>query len=334
MATLLQHATFSKPPQHLRVIGPSLNLKCPACGAPMGAIDPWEESAPQECSACYFVLHCRQGIWNALPPGREEKFSRFIEEYQNVRWQEGRGSGGGLYYLALPYQDITGRNAWQWKIRSRSFRYLTRRILPRLEQQHRGGLDILDVGAGNSWMSYRLALRGHRPVAVDLLVNGLDGLGAARHYFAYLPRSFPRFRAEMNCLPFAERQFDVVMFNASFHYSEDYGRTIAEALRCLRRPGSVLIIDSPFYHRDESGRQMVEERRARFQQKYGFRSDSISAREYLTPAVLDTLSRQFGLAWNVLKPWYGIGWALRPVRTRLRGRREPANFHIFWGQVE
>lgn len=334
MATSLQPTTLPDSPRPVPVSLPSLGLKCPACGAPMEPINPWEPSPVPSCPSCGFVMHNRLGIWDALPRTREEKFSRFVEEYQTVRRREGRGSGGGHYFLALPYQDITGRNTWQWKIRRRSFRYLARRILPRLERKQPGGLNILDVGAGNGWMSYRLALRGHRLVAVDLLVNGLDGLGAARHYFEYLRPSFPRFRAEMNCLPFAERQFDLVVFNASFHYSEDYARTITEAVRCLRRPGNILIMDSPFYRREESGKQMVEERRGQFQQKYGFRSDSVRSREYLTPAVLDGLSRQFGFAWRVLKPWHGIGWALRPLRARLRGRREPASFYIFWGRVE
>ncbi len=306
---------------------------CPACGREMGAIDWWEERSPQCCLSCGFVMEYLQGIWNALAPAREEKFRRFTEEYQAVRLQEGRGSAGSDYYLALPFRDITGRNAWQWKIRGRSFRYLASRILPRLQQWKRGGLEILDVGAGNGWLSYQLALRGHRPVAVDLLVNDFDGLGAARHYFGFLPWRFPRFRAEMDCLPFAAGQFDLVVFNAAFHYSEDYSRTIAEALRCLRRPGHILIIDTPFYRRPESGRHMVQARRVEFQRKYGFRSDSIRSREYLTPSTIDGLARQFGLVWRVAKPWYGLSWALRPVRARLRGRREPAKFHIFWGKA-
>ena len=33
-------------------------------------------------------------------------------------------------------------------------------------------LDLLDLGAGCGWMSYRLASRGHRPVAVDILTDG------------------------------------------------------------------------------------------------------------------------------------------------------------------
>jgi ubiquinone/menaquinone biosynthesis C-methylase UbiE len=137
----------------------------------------------------------------------------------------------------------------------------------------------------------------------------------------------------MDRLPFTSAQFDVVIFNASFHYSEDYQRTLRESLRCLRRPGYVLIVDSPFYPRDESGRRMMEERHAEFQRKYGFRSDSISSCEYITQSVLDDLARDNQVIWKTLKPWYGLGWALRPAWRWLCGRREPAKFHIFWGIV-
>jgi SAM-dependent methyltransferase len=137
----------------------------------------------------------------------------------------------------------------------------------------------------------------------------------------------------MDHLPFASEQFDVVLFNASFHYSIDYERTLSEALRCLRHPGNVIIADSPFYWRDESGRTMLEERRMEFQQKFGFRSDSIESREYLTPQVLEALADKLSLQWSVLKPWYGIGWALRPLRSRLFRRREPARFYLLWAKV-
>ena len=48
-----------------------------------------------------------------------------------------------------------------------------------LPERTERALRILDLGAGNGWMSYRLALQGHLPIAVDLLTNDRDGLGAA-----------------------------------------------------------------------------------------------------------------------------------------------------------
>ena len=92
-------------------------------------------------------------------------------------------------------------------------------------------------------MSYRLQSQGHTPVAVDLLTNNQDGLGAATHYTERLGSLFPRVQAELDNLPFADSQFDLAIFNASFHYSENYEKTLAEALRCVRNGGMVVIAD-------------------------------------------------------------------------------------------
>jgi SAM-dependent methyltransferase len=315
-----------------RATDAGLMLRCPSCRGSLGALDSSPEQ--QRCSNCGFLLSQREGIWRALPTDRAQKYERFAGEYQQVREREGRGSQGAEFYLALPDRDLTGRNAWQWKIRARTFRFFTERLLATLETHYPHGMRILDLGAGNCWMSYRLARRGHRPVAVDLLDNGFDGLGAARHYQPHLPRPFPVFQAEVDRMPFAPRQFDAVVFGASFHYSEDYERTLQEVIRCLRRPGSIFILDSAFYYRDASGRAMLEERRERFQASYGFRSDSVSSSEYLTPERLQRLEKACGMEWRVARPWYGAAWALRPLKARLLGRREPARFFIFWTTVE
>jgi len=307
-----------------------LRLQCPACRRdfPQDLFS----SAPRLCSGCGFTISEEQGILRALEPDREFYFQQFVHQYETVRAKEGRGSSSEEYYLALPFRDLTGKNSWQWKIRSRTFRYIENHVLRDIERTCDGGCDVLDIGAGNCWLSYRMVLRGHRPVAVDLLDNDADGLGAATHYFDHLPYPFPRFQAEMDRLPLASGQFDVVVFNASFHYSVDYERTLSEALRCLRRPGHVVIADSPFYSSDASGRKMVEEKRAGFERQFGFRSDSIESREYLTPQVLGELARKSGLRWKVLKPWYGVSWAMRPVKARLLWRRPPARFYIVWGR--
>ena len=93
---------------------------------------------------------------------------RFLEDYRVIRTAEGRGSAESAYYRALPFHDFTGRNSAQWAIRARSYRHFERNILAPLERETRRALDVLDLGAGNCWMSYRLALRAHRPVAMDI----------------------------------------------------------------------------------------------------------------------------------------------------------------------
>jgi SAM-dependent methyltransferase len=178
-------------------------------------------------------------------------------------------------------------------------------------------------------MSYRLALGGYRPVAVDLVTNSFDGLGAARHYQARLPNLFPRFHADMEHLPFQDAQFDAAIFNASFHYSEDYAATMRSVLRCVRKGGLVIISDTPWYSREASGRQMLQERRAAFLKTYGTSSDALGSQEFLTDERLRDLEKELAIRWSVHTPHYGFKWAMRPLKAKLLRRREPSRFRLY-----
>jgi SAM-dependent methyltransferase len=294
-----------------------IELCCPRCNANLEELN---------CVQCGFQLRNIKGVIHALPPERVVYFARFIEEYERIRAAEGRGSESDEFYLGLPYSDASRRNLAQWAIRARSFDFLLERVLkPALP---RGGT-VLDLGAGNCWMSYRLALSDYRPCAVDLLTNERDGLGAAEHYRNYLPCFFPRFRAEFGRLPFRDEQFDAIVFNASFHYAEDFESAVKEALRCSRRGGMVIVSDTPWYSKEDSGEKMVNERRATFLRNYGTASASIESQEYLTDERLRSLESRLNIRWITYTPNLGFRWALRPLVAKLRNRREPARFGIY-----
>jgi SAM-dependent methyltransferase len=311
-------------------------LQCPSCCRDLGNIShdsSFPSNALATCLRCSFWIRRERGIWMALTPERQLHYRKFMQDYERIRSLEGRGSTDAEYYLALPFKDLTGANSKQWQIRSRTYQCFQQRILPGLEVRY-GRMRVLDIGAGNCWLSYRLASRGHQPVAVDLLVNEADGLGAANHYAGRLALCLPRFQAEMDRLPFSESQFDCAIFNASFHYSEDYIGTLKEAIRCLRPGGTVIIADSAWYEREESGEKMLQERRSIFEKKFGTPSDSIASREYLTDESLRALEERFGFTWRAFRPSYGVRWALRPMIAKLRRRREPSRFRIYAAEVQ
>jgi SAM-dependent methyltransferase len=319
------------------VLPPYVKLRCPTCTAALAPVMYHALGKTHEeivCAECFAVMAQEQGIWLALAANREAYFQRFIQDYQTVRKAEGRGSDDPQFYLSLPYCDRTKLHSWQWGIRSRTYKYIERKILPALTGEAAQPLVVLDLGAGNGWLSYRLASLGHRPIAVDLQRNAFDGLGAALHYRHALPMFFPCFQAEVDRLPFGDSQFDCAIFNASFHYSENYDRTLAEAIRCLRPGGTIVIADSPTYNREEHGQQMVEERRQSFQKRFGFSSESLSSGEYLTSERLVALEVKHDLEWATHNTWYGIRWACRPLIAKLKRRREPSRFRIYMAQVK
>jgi SAM-dependent methyltransferase len=318
------------------VVSPSFEVDglatcCPRCGGDFvrNAKEASRTEQNYDCKGCSFTMQLKEGIWRALPPDRLAYFAQFTNDYQLIRAAEGRGSEQAEYYLNLPYRDMSGQNSGQWKIRASTFHFLSRRLLPQIVSDTQAAPRILDVGAGNGWLSYRLAKQGFCPVAVDVLVNNQDGLGAAMHYSEHLPSLFPRFQAESAHLPFADRQFDAVIFNASFHYAEDYQATLREVLRCTRDDGTVIIADSPWYADSASGEKMLLERHAAFLKRFGTASNSIASLAYLTDDRLRNMERHCRIQWQTHTPSYGLRWAMRPFLAKLQRRREPARFRIY-----
>lgn len=262
---------------------------------------------------------------NSLSQARSD----FLDQYRTVRRAEGRGSHDPAYYRALPYQDLSGKNTAMWAMRARTYRFFESKLLAYWEKTAGRPLDILDLGAGNCWMSHRLKLRSHRPVALDIFSDSLDGLQAGRFY----PLPLPAIEAEFDNLPFPPARFDLAIFNASLHYSTDYKKTLSEALNCLRPSGRIVVLDSPIYRSAKHGGQMVEERKARYKSQYGFASDSLGSIEYLDRAALKRLSRQLSIEWQIYRPWYGWRWHMRPVVAALKRRRPPSCFQILVGSL-
>jgi SAM-dependent methyltransferase len=255
---------------------------------------------------------------------------RFLEDYRRIRHAEGRGSDASEYYRALPNCDPSDPNAAMWAMRSRTFSFFVKEILEPLEIRYQKPLDVLDLGAGNCWLSHRLAARGHRPIAVDIFTDERDGLGAARHY----PNVFPVIESDFDCVPLPAKSFDLAIFNASFHYSVDYFRTLAEVRRCLTPSGLFVILDTPVYRLREHGTRMVEEKHASFLRQYGFRSDALPSIDFLDLSTIQALREGLRIDWRIFKPWYGWNWHLRPLKAFLQRRRPPSKFWIHTGRFQ
>jgi SAM-dependent methyltransferase len=299
-------------------------LACPLCHTTL------EPNGCEEliCPNDRRVYMRQAGIWHFLLPERGIYFAQFLREYNAVRAAEGRGSGAPEYYQALPFADLSGRHVADWRLRARSYTTFIQRVLAPLEKQRATGAKVLDLGAGNGWLSNRLACRGHALAALDLRTGEWDGLGALRHY----DQSILAVQAEFDRLPFPDGEFDLIVFNASFHYSTDYTITLTEGLRVLNPAGRLAIIDTPFYRQASSGHAMVYERQLQFLQEYGFPSNALASENFLTPTRLEELQRDLNLTWQTIQPFFSLSWLWRPWRARLRGRREPANFPILIGR--
>jgi SAM-dependent methyltransferase len=258
------------------------------------------------------------GIHRCLPAERSAYFATFLDDYTSVRHAEGHAVGDPDYLRRLPEPTPGSAMEWQWKIRRRTWATFRHKVLPAAPPV----LNVVDVGAGVGWLSNRVSELGHDAHAVDLSVDEADGLGAARHF----THTFERYQAEMDDLPFADGTADLLVYNASLQYSTDYARTLSEGLRVLAPAGRLVVLDSPVYRTLAAGQAMVAERHAEFEQRYGTRSESVPSIEFLTDGMLDDLGRSLDIVWHRHRTWYGVRWALRPLRARVKGQRPPSRF--------
>ena len=256
--------------------------------------------------------------------------AEFFRNYAGHRADEGRGLRGEAL-RALPYLKF-GPFAKQWKVRAKSYDAFLKHVLFPMEGAR--ALEILDLGAGNGWLSHRVALRGHKAVALDIRQDDVDGLGAAREFLRDRPDLFERLIASFDDLPMTSARFDIALFNASLHYAQDLARVLGEATRVIKPGGKLVILDSPFYDSEPDGAAMVAEKRALGAAKFGSRADILLAPnfiEYLTRDRLEAATPS--LVWSYRHVHYPLWYELRPVLAKLKRARTPSRFGLWTAQI-
>jgi SAM-dependent methyltransferase len=269
-------------------------------------------------------------VSDALAPAA----ARFRAEYGAHRAAEGRAHSVGELF-SLPYLK-TGPLAKQWSVRARSFDAFVRHVLAPLSAETGRPLRILDLGAGNAWLCHRAAADGHRGVALDVRDDAVDGLGAARPLIEASPGMIGPVAASFDALPLRPRLFDLAVFNASLHYALDLAAVLREAASTVRPGGRLVILDSPFYAREEQGAAMVAEKRRHAAERFGDRAGALLGLpfvEFLTRGRLAGASRGLGLAWRRHRVAYPLWYEVRPLAARLFGRRPPSRFDLWQSQV-
>lgn len=288
-------------------------LVCPGCHGPLE-----ELSHDRLCCPGDGVEVTRDsGIWRFTNSQHAGEIDDFLADYRRLRRDEGWGTRDDAYYQALPFCDTTGRHTEIWRIRAASYRLLLRQL--------NAGQRVADLGAGNCWLSWRLAEAGHSVAAIDLSDDPADGLGAAR---AYPEIRFSRIQASFDQVPIGDGELDLAIFNGSLHYAPDVGRTLVEARRLVRPGGQIVIMDSPVYRLAKSGERMLRERQEAWRDRYGPGFGAFKTEGFLTRRRLKRAGEALGLRWRVQLLPLGWRWHLAPFASLVLGRREPARFPL------
>lgn len=274
------------------------------------------------CETCGTTFEQQGSLWRFLSAARQRESAAFVAQYRHVRERDGHRPPAPEYYRMLPTVLRDHPQAEEWRIRRESYARLLEHAVPDIWV---GSACILELGAGCAWLSYRLATLGHRVVAVDRLDDEADGLGACRHY----PIAFPAVQADFNALPFEPYQFDVVVFNASLHYSSNPAASLREAARMVSPGGAMAVMDSPTFRRETDGEAMVVDQRRRMQVEHGIAEPIRGGVGFLSNEGMERAFRSVGLRGRFFQSRGPFTWRLRRLVGRCRLGRQPAAFGVW-----
>ncbi len=299
-------------------------LTCPSCHGNL-----LKQGFDWKCEKDNLTFTVSGGINNFIHPQRKETLSRFLSIYQTNRSEEHWGNQNPEYYLSLPYTDTSGKHTSLWKMRAKSFDIFLDLIetssLPKTPL-------LLDLGAGNCWLSLQMARKGFHVIASDINIDDDDGLGVLSRIQPSLTDNIHAVQAEFNYLPFQHNIFDIIVMNGSLHYSSDIRKTIDTSMHFLAPKGMLCILDSPMYNHISSGRKMIEARADALQQKYGNTLPEEFIGSYLTDDDIQSFSTKYKT--TVRKPDFGLMWNIRSKVMPFLLQRETASFTVIMLQKQ
>ncbi len=293
---------------------------CPACAAPLSV----EDATLRPCR-CGFRPEAREGVYRLITRPLEQAAEPFARQYRMVRDREGYGALSDAERRKLPEVD-PGRPGWrEWRVRRESYEHLRRAVLTAAPRR---ALKIVDLGAGNGWLSHRLAGAGHDVVAIDRSLHEHDGLGALSRYGVPITAVV----ADIERPPLQPAQFDAAVFNASLHYTANPEAALASAARLLVPHGALVVMDSPMFRRAAAGRRMVAEQNVRIAATHGLEQVLRPGPGFITFEQLDGFARQTGRRSRFLPSRGPFRWRAGRAWARMRLGRAPAAFGVWVAQ--
>jgi SAM-dependent methyltransferase len=261
-----------------------------------------------------------------LTPQQRARFAPFLESYPIQRSLEG-WERNSAYHLSLPWVPRDDPTSRIWRIRRRSLSTLENQVSVHFGDTSRAW--ALDLGAGNCWLSRRLAGMGFSTVALDLNVEGTDSLSTGQLFIEHDKVWFDRVQGTMDRLPFGDCTFDLCTVSAALYYS-DVPATLREVYRVLRPNGMFLISDSPVYSASAPGEIMAKEQRQRLSRVLGHEPAELpgGAGFLVRSEILEGL-RATGFRTSILSSQHPLGRARRRIRALLpKQGREEAKFPV------
>lgn len=203
------------------------------------------------------ALYRDEGVWVSKPA--LARFSGFEKDYLEARGKEQR-----IFSIEeirqLPQVPDGYLHAAEWKMRAESIN----RFMHYLKNRQPGAATIIDIGCGNGFFADKISAYAGNVCGVDV---NLPELQQAAMAFEANPKLQWYYLDIFNEHVFEEAGADLVTFCCSFQYFAAIEDLIHKCKKLLKPGGSIHIIDTPFYRKQDLER--AREATARYYHNLG-----------------------------------------------------------------
>lgn len=246
------------------------------------------------CPECYELLDTnffcknghhfeeKEGILSLLSHKDKEKLSLFLEKFEDFRAKNKLKITTEAIFPQLPF-ITNGLAGTSWKARA----FDTKFILKELAQNR--GLSILEIGAWNGWLSYRLTEAGHKVTAIDIFTDKYDGLGAMQFY----PKRWTCLQMNIEMVDkILLATFDVIILNWGAAYIVDLPSYIDKLRILLNKNGKIIFIGVAIYPNSAQKAQELAQINTHYHAEYGINLFFTPCKGYLTWADKQILTKK------------------------------------------
>ena len=173
------------------------------------------------------------------------RFSEVDESFEKLYLQV-RKKGGRLYsddeVKLLPYASKRNPHKQEWALKTKSFLRFKKYL-----SQKKSGLNILDLGCGNGWLTGQLAKEfRHNYFCIDINLTELEQ--AAR---VFKDDNIKFIYANILTTTLPANTFSLVIINSALQYFHNIPLLMKELFFISKPSAEIHIIDTPFYRASE-----------------------------------------------------------------------------------
>lgn len=185
------------------------------------------------CATCSTEFPVRRGVGLLMPdpPDHVRREASGLEEFaeymRSLGWDRAK------------IKQLPNIQDGYWYVQARSMHQLLTTV------HFQPGQWVLDVGSNTCWASNHFAVRGLRPIALDISTAEMQGLYTSDYFILDGTSYFERILGSMYDIPIASGVLDYVFCCEVLHHndSDSLRRTFQEAFRVLKPGGKLLIIN-------------------------------------------------------------------------------------------